>query len=136
VLQATRIVGGNNDLAMIVDVNKAADRPVGTTGGGEGEGSLTDPAAIAGGTDRLVGRNVSLTGVEVARVATGGAFFVKAEDSSLFVLPARADAVAVSAGDTVSIEGVVLQLPEHMRDQLNVDDEADTYVYATVVNES
>ncbi len=63
-------------------------------------------------------------------------FFVKAQNASVFVLPALKDKVSVQVGDMVSIDGVVLQMPRKMDDRLNAPagSNDDIYVYATSVN--
>jgi hypothetical protein len=135
ILVANRIVGGNNNVAMVISSPAAGDRPVGTTGGGAtSPTSVKDLAAVAGGDDELVGRQVDLTGLKVARSAAGRGFFVQAGEQHVFVLPAK-DGKRVTSGDTVSVKGVVLEMPDAMDDRLkppaNTNDEI--YVYATSI---
>jgi len=60
---------------------------------------------------------------------------VKAQNANVFVLPALKDKTSVQVGDTVSIDGVVLQMPRKMDDRLNAPagSNDDIYVYATSV---
>jgi hypothetical protein len=139
VLVADRVVGGNNDVALIIRTaptgTTGAERPVGTSGTVSGaSASVRTVEALAGGDDELIGRRVALDGVQVADTADKRGFFLSATGSRVFVLPAaEAD---VSAGKTVSIEGVVLEMPRGMEDRLeaggDVNDEI--YVYATSVS--
>jgi hypothetical protein len=150
VLAASRIVGGISDLAFAIKVNpaasggKAEERTVGTSGktGHEKSTPLTDAAAI-GKADRLgtdlVGRRVDFDNVQVSRIAKNHGFWIEAGGANVFVLPAQyyadAKATAPSLGETVSIEGIVLEMPRSMRgktrDVKNGNDEI--YVYATTM---
>lgn len=129
VLVASRIVGGNNNIAMVIDA-KTTNRPVGTSGSAD---ALTDLRSVAGGDEDLIGKRVTLSGVRVERTASDGGFFADAGEHTVFVLPAPNQ--SVRQGDTVTVEGVVLELPRHMEDKLNgpSDLNDDIYVYATAV---
>lgn len=147
VLVASRIVGGNSDVALAINVNpaasggsKAEDSTIGTSGktGSEKGTPLTDAVAIGKADRDLVGRRVDLDKVEVSRIAKSHGFWIDAGGANVFVLPARyaeAKATAPSLGQTVSIEGVVLEMPrsirEKTRDVKNENDEI--YVYATTM---
>jgi len=135
VLVASRIVGGNNDLAMVIAVSAPTDtnKPVGTTGGA---GSLvTDLSSIASGGEDLVGRRVDLENVKVGAMAKDTGFFVNASGNAIFVLPSKPDAATVKANDTVSLNGVVLQMPRAMKDRMNMPSggNRDIYIYATKI---
>jgi hypothetical protein len=134
VLVASRIVGGNNDVAMVIDIGPAASEPVGTSGK-SGAPAVTGLDALAAGDEDLVGRKVSLKGARIESTAKDGGFFVKAKDASVFVLPAHKEKVSVGAGDTVSVEGVVLQMPRTLEEQLKAPagSNDDIYVFATHV---
>ncbi|MGH9321387.1 MAG: hypothetical protein ACRD3V_16065, partial [Vicinamibacteria bacterium] len=127
VLVATRIVGGNNDVAMVIDVDSSGAKPLGTAS------PLSDLGTIAQGDEELVGRQVRLREAEVESMAKGGGFFVKTENGSLFVLPSVEGKGSVSVGDSVSIDGVVLQTPHGMGSRLDAPygSNDDIYVYAT-----
>lgn len=135
VLVATRIVGGNDDVAMIINVDPAAAKPVGTSATSK-IAPLTDLGVIAPADEDLVGRHVELKGLRVESVAKDGGFFVKAQQQAVFVLPAHKERSAVSPGDTVSLKGIVLQMPRQMNDRLNAPSGSndDIYVYATSVS--
>jgi hypothetical protein len=147
VLVASRIVGGNSDVALAIKVNpagsasgKAGESTVGTTGkaGGEKATPLTDAAALAEGDRDLVGRRVDLDNVKVNRSGKNRGFWIDAGGHNVFVLPARyteSKTVAPTPGQTMSIEGVVFEMPRSMRE--NARDvskgNADIYVFATTV---
>jgi hypothetical protein len=144
VLVAERVIGGNNNRALVVAINQrgtqdttAADRPVGTSGTTGDAGTMSDLTALGKADDDVVGRTVNLTNVRVASKAALGGFYTQAGETTLFVLPAPGLGLELSEGDTVSLEGFVMQLPRHMEDRL--EDESrelndDVYVYATRVN--
>jgi hypothetical protein len=141
VLVATKIVGGTNQTAMVIQLDDAkGNSAVGTTGAGNMAGGnnmvVSDLAKLGDGSADLVGKHVSLTGVKIAGTAKNGGFFTNTSNATLFVLPSSADSTTVGTGDTVSVEGVVLQLPRGLKDRLNVPSGAkdlndDIYVYAT-----
>ena len=136
VLVATRIVGGNDNVALVINVDPAEAKPVGTSAtSGTASAPLKDLGAIAPGDEDLVGRHVDLTGLRVESVATDGGFFVKSQQQAVFVLPAHKERSAVQPGDTVSLKGIVLQMPRHMNDRLSPPSGSndDIYVYATSV---
>jgi hypothetical protein len=145
VLHASRIVGGNNDVAMLIDLRKprtssaeSGTSAVGTAGKTASTGApLTDIGSLAPtGTSDLVGRDVDLTKVPIARVTKEGGFWLqRAGGPAVFVKPADSVQVTVREGDTIGIEGVVLEMPRGMRDRLGTPDQANTriYVYATKI---
>ncbi len=134
VLVASRIVGGNDNVAMIIDVDSTAAKAVGTSGTANAS-PLSDLQQIGSSDEQLVGRQVDLDNATVASVASGGGFFVKAGDHNVFVLPAKAGETSVKAGDTVSLTGAVFQMPDRMSDRLSAPQAAndDIYIYATQV---
>lgn len=119
------------ELAIRIDEDPA--KPVGTSG----TSALTDLNMLAQSEDAaLVGRVVNLQNARVASAAKDGGFWVNAGNDQLFVLPAKADATKVSQGQTVSVSGTVLEMPDGLRDRLGdkkmVADE-EIYVYATQI---
>lgn len=130
VLVANRIVGGTNDVALVIDSGTAAV-PVGTSGAGASAPALDQVGAVAGGDEELVGRHVNLKNVRISGLAADDGFFVESAGDTLFVLPADR-AQSVRAGDTVSVQGVVLRMPDRMEDRLKAPDgfNDDIYVYA------
>lgn len=134
VLVASRIVGGNNDVAMVID----ADPPhegANSTGMKGATSSLTDVTAIASGNAALVGRHVELSGLRVNRMAEGGGFFVDAMGKFILVLPAHNTKATVAAGDVVSVKGVIAEAPDGMDDRLKAPKgwNDDIYIVATAV---
>lgn len=143
VLVAERVIGGNDNRALVVAINQhgtrrstAADRPVGTSGTTGDAGTMSDLTMLGKADDDVVGRTVNLTNVRVSSKAALGGFYTQAGGATLFVLPAPGQGMTLGEGDTVSVEGFVMQLPRHMEDRL--EDESrdlndDVYVYATRV---
>lgn len=143
VLVASRIVGGDSDVALAIKVAPAAsgaktgeESTVGTTGktGGGKDAPLSDAAAIAKGDRELVGRRVDLDNVKVNRAAKNHGFWIDAAGASVFVLPARSE-VKASPGQSISVEGVVLEMPRSMREKARDASKGndEIYVYATTV---
>ena len=131
VLVAERLVGGDNNVAMVIDTTPAAAQPVGTSGA-----AAADVTTLAAGDESLVGRPARITDGRVSRTGATGGFFVQAGDRQLYVLPAH-PGTAVAAGDSVTVDGVVLQMPASMATRLNAPGgfNDDIYVYATTVRE-
>ena len=134
VLVAERVVGGNNDVAVIVDVAPAPDRPRGTSGA-SAPGPISDAATLASGDQDLVGRPVALDRLRVAGIADQGGFFVASGNNHLFVLLADAKKTSIGVGDTVSLQGYVMRMPRSMDERLKAPGRLndDIYVYATGV---
>ena len=120
--------------------------PVGTSGGtmtadttatNRTRSAMTDMSTVAAGDVDLVGRDVSLDNVRVESKAKDLGFFARAGNRVFFVLPTVGQREAVEAGRSISIEGVVLQMPRFMRDKLNPPEgrmfNDEIYVYATQV---
>ncbi len=151
VLMASRIVGGDNNVAMTIDVGRMQSHQaaaVGTSGNttpdttdttaaGTRGPAVTDVQALAAGGDDLIGRHVDLNQVSVSsRAKNGRGFWLKgANGESVFVLPAHRETVTPADGTKVSISGVVLEMPRSMRDQFASRAHAndDVYVYAAQV---
>lgn len=146
VLVADRIVGGNNNVAMVIQrrpESAASKEAVGTAGTAASTGSAkhAEPVAsvadLAGKSRAVVGRRVVLEGVKVTdRAKDGRGFWVRSADGTrIFVLPSE-EMPGLAAPAAVSLEGVVLQMPHKMRDRLSPggmwNDEI--YVYATHVS--
>jgi hypothetical protein len=143
VLVAERVIGGSDNRALVVAVNQQgtmrqdqipADRPVGTSGT---TGAMSDLMALGKADEDMIGRTVNLSNVRVTAKASLGGFYTQAGEMTLFVLPAPGQGTEFSEGDTVSLEGFIMQLPRHMEDRLeneSRDLNDDVYVYATRVN--
>ena len=99
-------------------------------------GGKKDLASIANADEAMFGRSVDLDGVAVHAMAKDRGFFAKVGNNLVFVLP-MADA-GLSQGQTVSVEGITLAMPRHMRDKLNApaagDLNEDIYIYATRIS--
>ena len=145
VLVADRIVGGNDSRVLMIDSSaQPGNQAVGTSGSTSGSSSaaITDAANIANGDEDLVGQRVNLAGVKVEATAKDRGFFVKTQQGSVFVLPAerggQSSGVSVQAGQEVSLNGVILQLPNEMKEKLSSTSGIDhlnrhIYIYATEV---
>lgn len=138
-LEASRIVGGNSNTALVIAVAPKAggERPVGTSGTNTGAASvpLTAASVIAGGDDSLVGRRVDLDGVTIARPAGAHGFWIDGGATDVYVLAAQPSAPshAVAVGGKISLEGVILAMPADMRSGRGVpaDGNDSIYIYAT-----
>jgi hypothetical protein len=128
VLVAERVVGGNNDVALVLEATRS-DRPVGTAG----STNAVDLATAAVGDEALVGRRAILN-ARVSGKAQDRGLFVQSGGTHLFVLPSQGSA-DVKVGDTVSVEGVVLRLPSGMVQRLRAPGpwNEDIYVFATTL---
>jgi hypothetical protein len=109
---------------------------VGTSGTADGGSTIADVTKISSMDDQSIGRTVALNDVAVAKSAGRGFWLRVANGSDVFVLPAAPGQPSVHEGQTVSVDGVVLQMPRSMRDRLDAPKGANTqaYIYATSVN--
>ena len=131
IIVAERLVGGGNDFAMVINAPKASPpRAVGTAGTAI---PLTEANAIANAGINMVGQPARLTGIRVAAPGQHG-FFVRAGNRHVYVLPTQP--VTVTAGDAVTIDGVVLQMPRGMTAQLNGPAGLNERVYIYALNVS
>jgi hypothetical protein len=144
VLVASRIVGGNNNVAMSIRAQARGDRAgeagtaVGTSGTADTTGpsgstagaTLTDARSIASGDEDLVGRRVRLENVQLSAGKERG-LWLTTNGQRIYVLPSQGSSTA-SAGGNATVEGVVLQMPRAMRTRLNPggDWNDDVYIYA------
>jgi hypothetical protein len=137
-LVASRVVGGDSNRALLIDVNRStASTPVGTSGTVGSGSTIDDVSKISSMKDQSIGHTVALNDVTVGKSA-GRGFWLRVDNGSdVFVLPAAPGQRSVHQGQTLSIDGVVLQMPRSMRDRLDAPRDADTqaYIYATSVND-
>ncbi len=128
VLVAERLVGGDDNTALIIDATPTTERAVGTSGTAA---SITSPQTIATGDGSLVGRPTTLNDVPVTDTAQGAGFFVGLGEHRVFVLPAQ-QKTTVANGDRVTVTGVVMQMPRRMLSRIDAPDNVndDIYVYA------
>jgi hypothetical protein len=101
-----------------------------------GTKAVSDPKVVAKAGVDFVGHEVELT-VPVHAKAKDRGFFVKAGDTQVFVLPAFTQTGIARAGEHVTIEGVVLQMPRAMHERLDPPQPANDaiYIYATDVSQ-
>jgi hypothetical protein len=150
VVVASRVVGGNSDMAIAIGVTGTSEKSeaVGTTGASgtsdeskspSGTTAITSATALDDGERDLVGRRVLLENLKVTQAA-GQGFWVKTGQRSLFVLPTPADRSgaakkAPSPGQTVTLEGVILEMPKRLRDKADGVENANelVYIYASHV---
>jgi len=110
-----------------VSLRVRANQPVGTSGTGS-KPTATDAEQLAKAQDKnMVGQRVSLKNVPVSGPTAEGFWIRLASGERIFVMPARKS--GVREGQTVDIEGVVLELPEGLRVQVNAGNEP-IYIYA------
>lgn len=111
----------------------SSTRPHATTGRAPVVVSIAE--AVSASHDS-VGRGVDLNNVRVAEIEKDGGFWIRDEQGNrAFVLPQDHRGTTVPAGQQVSIRGVLLEMPNSMRDRLNAtkDNKADLYVFATSI---
>jgi hypothetical protein len=148
-LVASRIVGGDDDVALAIrvrderqDRGRTSTTGEGARGGvqraaraGSGRTPLGDLQALATGGTELVGRRVRLDDANVADKTMRGFWVRSTNGESLFVLPSGTEATRAEAGTKLTVSGVVLEMPRGMRDQLKSRDNGNTdvYVYASNV---
>lgn len=135
-LLASRVVGGNSNVALLIDVNRSTTAtPVGTSGTSEGAPAISTASNISSADVESVGKHVMLSDATVGNVA-GQGFWLRVDNGDdVFVLPAAPDGPTVQQGQRVSLDGVVLEMPSSMRDRVDAPNDAnvDVYVYATSV---
>lgn len=144
VLVADRLIGGNGDLALKISATPAAVGTAGSTAAPARPASanaatgrapaVVSVAEVVSTTRGSVGRAVDLNKVTVAEIEKDGGFWIRdAQKNRAFVLPQDHRNFKASAGEQVSITGVLLEMPSAMRERLNAtkDERADLYVFAT-----
>jgi hypothetical protein len=134
VLVADRIVGGNDNRALIVRVDDEP-RATGTSGSTARTGQeITDVARVA--NDSLIGRNVHLSGVTVDQAGVADGFVIRNGKTRVFVLPALTPVRPVRTGSMLTLDGVILQMPRHMADRVATSGaDHDVYIYALGVHQ-
>ncbi|MEO7270900.1 MAG: hypothetical protein ABIX28_23540 [Vicinamibacterales bacterium] len=145
VLEAVRVVGGDSDVAIAINVDPkpSASEAVGTSGvstnAGKSDGdtsALTDVDAVGRGGSALVGRPVRLNNAKVVNVSAKSGFWVQGNGTNVFVLPAaHAQAKAPAVGQSVSLDGFVMEMPRSLREKTRAGQSGNEaiYVYATTV---
>ncbi len=135
VLVAERLVGGDNDVALVIEPAAGAPTAVGTagtTGTTPTAASLLQAGAIATAGADAVGQRVQLQAARVADTRGTDGFFIDAAGNR-FVLVVPAQPTAVVSGDSVTIEGTILRMPAGTVTRLKgpAGLNPDVYVYAT-----
>lgn len=156
VLVASRVVGGDDNVALMIQTGQpdarttgqtgqqqaqqgrqTGDRPVGTAGEKMDERfntgrTVTNLSDLADADHEFVGRDVKIENVRIEKTAKDGGFWARSGNTSILVLPVDT-ARQRTAGQSVSVDGVVLRMPRHMRESLDPGaDWNDTiYIYAT-----
>ena len=130
VLIADRIVGGDNNVALFLDMNGRNSGPA------SGSGVIADAAVLGEGTTDLVGRSVNLKNVKVLRTARDEGFFVDVPGGAVLVLPDRNVPVSVKPGDTVSILGAVAALPDRTAERVNPPSDWNRQIYIVATSVS
>ncbi len=146
VIVADRIVGGDDQRALLIRAARPAT-PVGTSGvagnaagvGITAQPAVSDAVTLATGDDDMVGRRVNLNAVTVSGVDAGHGFFIGPRERQLFVLTQYLDdaqRTALDAGQNVSVEGFVMQMPGAALPTLHAPGALNRhiYVYATRVH--
>jgi hypothetical protein len=144
---ADRIVGGDSDSVFVIGGKAPATAtgkaPATTAAAAKPESNkpalnnqpITKIQGIVDDEGPLVGRRVKLSGVQVDKPGEHGGFIARNGDEKLFVLMPESNQ-SIRAGNTVSIEGIVLRTPASMESRLDALDLStdDVYVYATQVS--
>lgn len=116
--------------AVAVNLLVRPDTPVATSGK-SAEAPVTDVKQVAKSSDKsLVGKRVNLTGAKVTGTNDRGFWIGTPDGGRIFIMPANK--TSVKTGQTAAIQGVVLELPEGMRIELNASGEP-IYIYADAV---
>jgi hypothetical protein len=112
-----------------------AGRAAGTSGTSAAAGApVTDASALRGVDNDMVGRQVDVDRVKVLRVEGDHGFWIETGGPGIFVLPAGDQQTAVRQGQTVSIEGVILEMPRRMRESAREGNSNERiYIYARSV---
>lgn len=133
VLVASQIVGGDNDMVLLIDAAQGQGQVAGAR---RDEPAITTIADLSDADESMVGRRVTLDNVSLQSLASHDGFYVKSGEESVFVLPAK-KGLDVTAGATVSVEGVVLKAPSNMRLTGDMPEDAndDIYVLATSIGQ-
>jgi hypothetical protein len=106
------------------------DQPVGTSG--STGATVTDAGQVARAEDKnLVGRRVDLKNTPVSDTSEDGFWIRLPGGERIFVMTATRP--AVRQGQTVDVQGVVLELPEGLRVKVNAAKEP-IYIYADRVS--
>lgn len=113
-----------------VSLRVRTDQPAGTSGA-TGATPVTDANQVARAADTsMVGRRVDLKNVRVTGADDAGFWIETAGGERIFVMPAtRTD---VKEGQSATVQGVVLELPEGLRVKINGKGER-VYIYADSV---
>jgi len=152
VLVANSIVS-NQGVALAINMTGTAEpRATGTTGKTDTAKSSTSGKSMSGQqitdigqltsgqTSKLVGRDVKLSSAKVAQTTQQDRVWIQSPNGQERILVVAADGKSnVTNGQSVQVEGVVLQMPNTMRESLqkqgqNINDQI--YVYASTIQKA
>lgn len=138
VIVASRIVGGDSERAMIIQVRpQAAPAAAGAGIAAAASAPIKDPTTVATAEGDLIGRSVDLHDAKVSGVVEGRGFFIGPRERQLFVMTEHAnhDGPEPRIGQSVSVDGFVMQMPEGMAGKLSAAGVLNRhiYVYATEI---
>jgi hypothetical protein len=137
---ATTTTGSGTSTTGATGTSGTIGRTTPDTAGTSGAGmrALTDVSSLGMAGVTMVGRTVDLDNIRVEAVGDGHGIFARAGNQTVFILPTVGERPGVSKGETISVEGTILQMPRVMKDRLQstagVTSFNDAiYVYATNV---
>ncbi len=126
VLRAT-VVSSLAPAAVEVNLLVRLEAPVGTSESGA-TAPVIDANQVARSTDKsMVGKRVNLRDVKVAATGDRGFWIIAPSGARIFVMPT--DKISPRSGQTATIQGIVLELPEDLRVELNAS-AGPIYIYA------
>lgn len=100
ILVATRVVGGNDNRALLITKQAATS-----------SSKATPRLTLNEATAEAVGQRFDLDGAKVTRVVPERGFVIMADGRTIFVRPSTPAAAKVRPGQEVSIDGFLLTLP-------------------------
>ena len=111
--------------AVAINLLVRPDAPVGTSGSGA---TVTDANQIGRASDTsMVGRRVNLAEVKIGEVGNRGFWIMTPSGERIFVM--TPNKTGVKTGQSASVQGVVLELPEGLKVELKASGEP-VYIFA------
>jgi hypothetical protein len=113
--------------AVAVNLLVRSEAPVGTSGR-DASAPVTDANQVARSTNNsLVGRRVELKDVTIGVTGNRGFWIMTRDGERIFVMPTSG--TSPKTGQTATVQGVVLELPEGVKVELKAPSE-EIYIYA------
>jgi hypothetical protein len=145
VLVANRIVGGDNNVAMLINVANAPNTTTPTSSGDRsgaerrttplgGSTVIMDPGMVGSATTDLVGRHVDLKNVRVLQMARDHGFFIDVPGGAVLVLPSSHVPVMVKPGDTVSVRGAIAEAPRRTAERASPPSDWNPHIYVVAID--